>query len=216
MDTIMHFQNNASVCAFDSEEIGHLSRVVLRPDTNVVTHIVVRMKSLLKKEERVVPIEMISDAFGNLITLNKSIEEMEVFPLFEEKHFIPKDESVDMSPPTFQPMMTGVPQPTPVITRSPSEKYTTIVEQNIPEGTIAVKEGAKVLTADGKVVGKVESLVSDAPDDYQVTHLLVSKGLITGERRLVPINWVEQLGEEKIQLNVEESSVQELENISAE
>lgn len=216
MDNTLQFQQNASVCAVSGDEVGRVSRIVVRPETNAVTNIVVRTKALLKKEERVVPIDQVAEANENQVILNRSADEMESLPLFEEKHFAPVDEAVDLYTPPIQPTMGGVPAPISTAVSSRGDKYITKVEQNIPSGTIAVKEGAKVMTSEGKVVGKMESMLADAPADHQVTHLLVSKGLLTEEKKLVPINWVETLGEEEIKLNVEEYSVQELESISTE
>jgi sporulation protein YlmC with PRC-barrel domain len=89
------------------------------------------------------------------------------------------------------------------------------MEQNIPEGTIAVKEGAKVYTAEEKYVGKVERIVADLPED-QASHLLISKGLLAEERKLVPITWVQRIGEENIYLNVNKDSLEELASFQSE
>lgn len=76
------------------------------------------------------------------------------------------------------------------------------IEENIPEGTVALKEGAKVISSDGKHIGDIERLVMN-PQGKQATHLLVTKGLLTKEKKLLPIDWVDQLGEEEVHLVVD-------------
>jgi uncharacterized protein YrrD len=90
----------------------------------------------------------------------------------------------------------------------------TQIEQNIPAGTVAVKEGATVISAEGKHVGHMESVFADAAVE-QITHLLISNGLITKEKKLLPIDWVTVLGEDEIHLRVNKLSVDELADVSA-
>jgi len=216
METTMKFQQNATVVAANDEEIGHLTRIVMDPKTKVVTHIALRMKSLLKKEEKLVPIDRIPRTTEDQIVLSGSIEDLESLPPFEEKIYVPAGETPGVSPSAGQaPAGYGAPLGDPLYSTSSGEKYVRRIEQNIPEGTVALKEGAKVITSEGKYVGKVERIVADSPED-QATHLLISRGLLTEEKRLVPINWVQRIGEDKIYLSVKKDSVEELASIPAE
>ena len=52
------------------------------------------------------------------------------------------------------------------------EKFFSNIEQNIPDGTIALKEGAKVLTAECKIVGRMECIMVDMPADADLTTIL--------------------------------------------
>ena len=101
----------------------------------------------------------------------------------------------------------------PISTDS-ADQFVTQIEQNIPAGTVAVKEGATVITADGKHVGYMESVFADVSAE-QITHLLISNGLITKEKKLVPIDWVTVLGEDEIHLRVDKPAVDELADVSA-
>ncbi len=51
------------------------------------------------------------------------------------------------------------------------------------------KEGAKVLTADGEDVGTV-GLIVIKPQTKEVTHLIVQKGFLFGEDKVLPVDWV--------------------------
>lgn len=207
METEKKFQQNAKVIASNGEEIGHISRVVLRPDTNELTHIVVRMGSLFKKEEKLVPIEQIEATTDKQIILNSTSEELEELALFEEEHFVPAAGTLPGSLPGNQPPST--PLGLPAYMPPAVETFVTRVEQNIPEDTIAIKEGAKVISKEGKVLGKVERVVVNSAGD-QATHLLISRGGLSEDKKLVPINWVKSAGDEEIHLGVKEETVAEL------
>ncbi len=81
------------------------------------------------------------------------------------------------------------------------QSYIAETERNIPEDTVALKEGAKVVSADDKYVGNIECILTD-PRTERVTHLLVSKGLLLKEGKLVPTRWVNIVGEDEVHLAV--------------
>lgn len=212
MENTMQFQKNATVFNANGDEIGHITRVVLHPDTKVLTHVVVRKKKLFEKDEKLMPIDQIADTSGALITLRETAEDLDVLPSFEEKHFIMQEGTSEGTTPATQvPTAYGVPLVNS--SNATAGKYVTVIEQNIPPGTVAVKEGAKVVTAEGKNVGKVESIMANTPDD-QATHLVVTSGVMTEEKKLVPIQLVDEIDEKEIRLNVNKDSVKELENVT--
>ena len=63
------------------------------------------------------------------------------------------------------------------------------------------REGAKVVTAGSKHVGDVERIFT-GPETVQATHLLIYKGFQFQERKLVPIEWVNSIGEDEVHLAV--------------
>jgi uncharacterized protein YrrD len=73
--------------------------------------------------------------------------------------------------------------------------------RNIPEGTIPVKEGTNVISADGEHVGDVERLFVE-PDTNRATHFAISQGLLFKDRKLVPAHWVKSVDEDKVHLKV--------------
>jgi uncharacterized protein YrrD len=214
METTLQFKQNAKVLTANGEEIGNITRVVIHPETKIVTHIVVRKKGLFDNEEKLLPIDQIDWTTEDQITLHETADEIDVLPLFEEKRKIREEgsgfnrgESVSQVPTAY-----GMPMVVPADRVPPEGRFITIVEQNIPSGTVAVKEGAKVITAEGKNVGKVEAVMADVPAE-QATHLLVSKGLISEEKKLVPIDWVRWIEEKEIHLSVKKDTVMELDNV---
>jgi uncharacterized protein YrrD len=198
----MQFKNNTAVFTSDDREVGKIDRVVLDPRTKEVTHVVVR-KGLLFTEDKVVPIDQIAEAGEERVVLRQDIN-FETLPDFEENHYITLDgeeKPGQYSPAHAQPMywypfQSGqdyqIPAPVPFMVET---------ERNIPDRTVAVKEGAKVTSADGEHVGNIERVFVD-PDTDRVTTFLVSKGLLLKEKMLIPGAWVTGFGEREVKLAV--------------
>jgi uncharacterized protein YrrD len=88
-------------------------------------------------------------------------------------------------------------------------------ERNIPEGTVPLKTGAKVIAADGKKVGQVEGVITESPQD-RATDILVARGglLRKKSKKRLPMRWVKEVREEGVYLTVASSEVEELEAIA--
>jgi sporulation protein YlmC with PRC-barrel domain len=137
-------------------------------------------------------------------------------PPFEEERLVDAHVDPEKTDSTENqvPLVIGTPMMGVPIPQIPgSHLPATRIEQNIPDGTVAVMEGATVITAEGKHVGNVESILAD-PSAEEVTHLLISKGLLLKEMKLIPMKWVRSLGEEKVQLRVKQERVDKLADVS--
>jgi uncharacterized protein YrrD len=204
----MEFKQNVPIYAANGEAVGHLDRVVVNSDTKAITHIVVQKGSLLK-EERVVPISLIAEANDEQILLREDAGDLHGLQQFEEKHYVMSgDAGAGASAVVSQPM-AGMPG---AVVSEARPKYVKQVEQHIPAGTVALKEGATVVAADGKHIGHVEKVITDAQGEH-ATHLLISQGKLSKEHRLIPIAWVSVLGEDEVHLTVEPRQVEELEQV---
>ena len=111
------------------------------------------------------------------------------------------------------PELIGYPEPDIPYVPAPGEEYVTQTKQNIPTGTVALKEGAKVISAEGQPVGKVERVLADLSME-QVTHLLVSRGIFPKETKLIPMEWVARMEDDDVHLRVDEHAVKELADVS--
>ena len=215
MATKVQFQKNATVLASNGQELGSMERVVLSPESKLVTHIVVRKGALLNRVDKVVPIDLIAEMTEDRIILSDEAGDLASFPPFEEERVVDKKIGLDQ-PPIFDsssPELIGYLEPNIPVIPDPGEQYVTQIDQNIPEGTVALKEGAKVITADGQHVGKVERVLADLSAD-QVTHLLVSRGMFPKETKLIPMEWVTTMTDDEVYLGVEEDTVKELADVS--
>jgi uncharacterized protein YrrD len=204
----MQFKQGMKVITSDEQTVGHIDRLVLDPKTKVVTHLVVR-KGWLFTEDKVVPTDLIATAAGDRAVLRDSAGDLSGVTRFEETHFIPVWElpARDTADPQ-QPKLYGYPPlgtwwNYPGYTNLP---YVTEKVRNIPEGTVALKAGAKVVSADDEHVGDIEQVFAE-PGSDRATHLLVAKGLIRKERKLIPTFWIDRVNAKQVTLSVESTLI---------
>ena len=214
MERIIQFQKNANVLTASGRQIGSLERVVLHPETKVITDIVVRRGALLGREYRVVPIDLVAETSESQISLRAEAGELASFPLFEEQRIVAEaDEHFSGGSSDLPPIVGGVPGVGPALTSGSGEPFITKMEQNIPEGTVALKEGARVLSSDDKHIGNVDRVLAD-PSMDRATHLVITQGLLVKEKKLIPMQWVMMLGENTVHLQVTEAEIKEFDSVS--
>ncbi len=215
----MQFKQGTKVFASSGQEIGTIDRVVLDPSTNEVTHLVVR-KGFLFAEDKVIPIDLVQLGTENKVILGNDSGDPQSLPRFEETHYIPleevsadKDYPSDYAPPLYwYPPVGRTTGGYPGYSYAfPIAPFLVETEKNIPDGAIALKEGAKVLSSEGKHVGSVEQVFTDTRTD-RVTHFLVSQGLFVKAKKLVPLAWVVQVNEDQVQLKVKAEILEKLPN----
>ncbi len=209
----MQLIEKAIVNTADGHTVGHITHVVLDPATKKATHVVVRHGPIFP-EERVIPITLILTSTLNGVNLSVGMDELHTLPEFEESCFVAVElpEVTELAalagimggwlyfyPPPDHPMDThkSMEHPHRVIRR-----YVESTKQNIPEGEIALKEGAHVISADYHRVGHIESVLVDSDTGY-ITHFLISKGVLLKGRKLVPVSWIGSLGENEVYLSVD-------------
>ena len=213
----MFFKEGATVYTADHEKAGTIDRVVFDPHTKEVTHLVI-LKGFLFTEQKLVPIDLIESVLDDNVFLRTPSGLLDL-PDFEETYFLtladdelqPDDRTTVTRPVFWYPPIGRAWWGNPAAPHldHPDLPYTTKTEQNIPEGTVAMKEGAKVITADGEHVGDVERVFIDLNSD-RATHFIISQGLLLKERKVVPTLWVRKVGEDQVQLTVTSSFINQL------
>ena len=197
----MLFKKGVDVFSSDNEKVGTLDRVVIDPKTKEVTHIIVR-KGFLFREDKVVPMDLIGSVTDERIALQGSKEHLDELPEYEETHYIPRTAALDDDMDTlyWNPPVDAWSGYGRYPIYAPS-LYVRRTEKNIPEGMVALAEGAKVLSEDGEQVGNIETLVTD-PNE-RVTHVVISSGLLMKERKIIPAYWLGNVTEDEVYLSVE-------------
>ena len=66
---------------------------------------------------------------------------------------------------------------------------------------VEVRRGMTILTSEGREAGKVAAVIIDK-HDREVTHILLSRLSQIPEYRLVPLDLIEQVREERVQLRI--------------
>lgn len=200
----MEFREGASVYTSDGDKAGHLHRVVIDPESNEVTHIVVQ-KGFLNNEDKVVPMEKVASAMQDEITLLCDSAELKEMSPLEISNYVPARIAYDQGPHTFA--VPGMYWDSP---DAPSE-YSVAEESRhtIEDNLVALKEGASVVSADDKQLGNVERVLVD-PASGEATHFVISQGLLLKSRKVVPIQLVDLLEDDKVYVDLRGQEVKDL------
>lgn len=207
----MLFKTGVDVYSSDNEKIGTLHRVVMDPKNKEVTHIVVK-EGILFTEDKVVPMDLVGSVTEDRIILQGSKEHLNELPNYEETHYIPIESAADDDKNTlywYPPVGMWGTYGTHPATFYPQSLYRRKTEKNIPEDTIALTEGAKVISADNEHVGNIETLITD-PQNDRVTHLVISSGLLMKERKIIPAYWLDTVLDDEVQLSVDSRLLERL------
>ena len=227
----MKLSSNDKVYMENGDHIGNLSRYVLEPKTKRVASIVIK-HGLLEPTEYIVPMEWIDHVDETGIHLKTvPVSKPEELTRFTEDEYIITDEhalldkgyvSDDMvsnyyyypnlpfgTAGVMRPIETytnsaSMTAPTPAHLGLPVEGEEPVVDEtkeNIPPDDYALKEGARVLSHDEKHVGNVDKLILN-PADNKVTHMVVSRGLLLKERKVVPVDWIDFADADSVYLTV--------------
>jgi uncharacterized protein YrrD len=200
----MRFVKGAEIFTAIGEKIGTISRIVIDAKTRDVTDLVVERGALLKNE-KVIPVGLVELENEDRIRLRETNQTVDDFLDYETTHYVPLDqagvpyENIDTyywyPPVNFQ-------TPTGGILPGIRPDYVPQTETSIPEGRVAVAEGAQVISADDKHIGNVEQVIANS-ETNNVTHFVVGKGFLLKEHKLVPSHWVTSVDEDKVYLSVE-------------
>jgi uncharacterized protein YrrD len=71
------------------------------------------------------------------------------------------------------------------------------------------RENADVLTSGGEKIGRIERIVVD-PATEEVTHLLISRGTFSKEKKMIPSMWVRDIFENSVRLSVKNEVIENL------
>lgn len=205
----MHFVKGAEVYSSEGEKLGNLDRVVIDPKTREVTHLVIE-KGLFFTTNKLVPLNMVNPEIEDHITLLGPKQDLSEFQDFEETHFVNLEQaenpgSDELPASYYYPpvnfawwRMGGAGLSMPYYPGMPV--YVPQTRQLIPEGTVALEEGARVISQDGQHVGNIEQVIVDTHDN-RVTHFVVTEGVFFKERRLLPVLWISRIGEHEVHLS---------------
>jgi hypothetical protein len=144
---------------------GRVSRVIIDPATETVTHLVIEPKHRLGVG-RLVPLDLVDTTAGD-ISLRCTVAEFDGLEAAQEAGLI-DDVTGGLGLGGMNAM--GVTTPVPVI-----------LEDVVPLGEAEVDHGEPVHALDGEI-GRVQGFLVD-PDDHRVTHVLLQEGHLWGARR---------------------------------
>lgn len=208
----MHFKQGTHVYASDQQRVGTVDRVVLDPTRNEVEGLIIR-RGWLFAEDRVVPVNLVASATEERVVLRQSAADLDTLPIFEETYYVPADgyDATNEAAPlyTYPPIGTAWWGYSSHVGAPPAEMEPDVMsrtEKHIPQGTIAVREGARVTSQEGDHIGNVEDVFTDEASN-RATHLVISRGLLFKERKLIPANWIKVVSEDEVILTVKTRAI---------
>ena len=182
---------------------GKSTAVIVDRQSKKVTHIAFVEDSILRGEERLVPIEKVVKTTRDEIHLNCSSKEVLEMPAFTRTHYMEIEDETGYS--YSAPYMTMHSD----MSLSPEIQYTTYQDQLVPEGEVAIQRGMLVEALDGPV-GQVGELLID-PGSGQVTHFLLMKGHHWGKKEIaIAISEIERGDQDTIYLKIDKARIQQL------
>ncbi len=213
----MQFKDGAKVFTAEGDQVGRIDRVVLKPATMEVTHVVVR-KGFLLPEDKVVPMSMIGSTTEESVTLRSDADDLDSLPDYRETDYVEIEHHSEPAPNTMiaNRARSLFYYPPVGVWRTPARqieydrpRYVTTTQTNIPKDTIALHEGAAVITSDHEQVGNIERVIADTLEK-RATHFVLAEGLFFKERKLIPTDWLSAVSEEEVHLAVDSQFVQRL------
>jgi sporulation protein YlmC with PRC-barrel domain len=172
---------------------GEVSRIIVDPATETVTHLVIEPKHR-RELARLVPVDLVDAAAGD-IRLRCTLAEFDKLDAAEE--LAPVENVLGglgvggMMPPI------GIPA-----------TVTTVVYETVPVGETDVGPGERVHAIDGEI-GRVLGFLVD-PDDHRMTHVLLQEGHLWGRKKVaIPVSAVTGV-ENGIRLNLTKEQVEGL------
>jgi uncharacterized protein YrrD len=215
MEKEMQFKANAEVVTTNGDKVGEIDRVVIDPKTDTITHIVIR-EGFLFTSDKVVPVDWITVTSKDTIVLNASKDKVDTLPDFEETHYVPREDS--HYPEDYAPAYYWYPSATVDWWTDPGYRtffgaeappFTKVTTRATPDGTVPLREGAKVYSSDDRHVGNVERVFADR-DSERATHFVIEAGLIFKERKLIPTSWIDTMTEDEVFLGVSSEFLEKL------
>jgi sporulation protein YlmC with PRC-barrel domain len=190
---------------------GEMTRVVVDPVAQAVTHLVVEPKGRAGLA-RLVPLGLVDTSAGD-VRLQCTLADFEHLDAAEETQFVPGSggyaaygpQQVSTWP--YYGLTPGAELPGEV-DLGVAGFSPTITYDRIPLGEVEVRRGDPVEATDGHI-GHIQGLVVD-PGDHHVTHVLLQEGHLWGRKDVaIPIKAVSRVGD-TIRLNLSKHDVQDL------
>jgi len=180
---------------------GTLTRMVLDPVAEVVTHLIVQPRQE-HEPARLVPVGLV-DSAADEIRLKCASADFDSIDPAKEGQFIASDNDV----PDYRTTDTVA---WPYFGYRGGRGHLE-ADDAIPPGEVEVQRGEHVNATDGQI-GQVEGLVID-PASHHVTHVLLQEGHLWGRKQVtIPISTVTRVAD-RVEVNLTKQQVQDLPDV---
>ncbi len=180
--------------------------VLINPDIDQVTHLVVREDS--SNTEYIVPVDVMSETIVDTIQLHCSKAELEKMDPFIKTEFV--EEKVPESHISYGGEMytAGSYYYMPYVIPGMTVQVP-VEHQQIPPGELAVRRGTHVEAIDG-YVGSVDEFVVN-PENGYITHLVMREGHLWGQKDvIIPLSAMGDSREDTVFLKLDKHQIESL------
>jgi len=204
----MDIQLDAPVVSRDGADLGKIDKVIFDPQSGQTKSIVVR-KGMILARDVAIPTEHIRVAAPTRVELDMSKQEIEALPDFVEADYSwpPQNWVAPYAWPAgavLWPM--AYPAATPV--SGPADEELERARQRDMQNAI-IGHGAEVVAIDGEKVGSVGNMMVD-PATHKPSRVILRRGVLFKEDVELPGDWVSSVDDEKVVLNVDKVTVEQL------
>lgn len=182
---------------------GRSTYVLIDPVRKEVTHLVVK-EAKSPHEERLVPVEAISETAPDVILLHRSRDELSEMDPFVQTEYIREEMSdLEYVPTRWVGVGPYVVWPYAV----PDWTHTVAVEhKRIPIGELAIRRGTVVEAADGRI-GHVDEFLVD-PENEHITHIVMREGHLWGKKDIsIPVSEIDHIEEDVVSLKLTKNEI---------
>lgn len=185
---------------------GKLTRLIVDPQTQAVTHLVIGPKHRGERG-RLVPMDRVDDTAGE-IKIGLTRAEFDKLDPAEDQEQLPGDPGGPLyNPDQAQfggPRFTGL----AMANLRLNDGSKVALRDTVPLGEVDVRRGEPVFATDGEI-GKIQGLVID-PSSHHVTHVLLEEGHLWGRKEVaIPIGSITRV-DDVIRLTIDKQQVQDL------
>ena len=182
---------------------GRSTYIIGNPINRRITHLVVQ--SILPPfREYLVPVDQVEETTNNRIKLKCTRDGLNGIDPFFYEEYTPADFPDYLSWPYVLPAQSGANR-----IRQEVPTFTTVTHQNIPEGELALRRGARVEATDG-YVGQVDELLINS-NNMQVTHLVLLERHILQKREVtIPVSQIDHIDQGTVYLKLDRQGVEAL------
>jgi len=177
---------------------GKSTRVILKPSTAEITHVVVSNDEAITETEYLVPINRIVESTPQKIRLNMSRADLEGMSVFSAVHFVPSS----LAGYTGLAYLMWPYYPAAVAPVA-------IEGKPIPTDELIIRRGAKVNTIEG-TVGQVDEFLIDPTND-RITHLIMREGHLWGKKDVtIPVSQIDHFKDNTVFLRMTRVDIEKL------
>ena len=188
---------------------GTLSRLIVEPESQAVTHLVVEPRH--HGPGRLVPVGLAGTAGGG-IRLSCSRDEFGKLDAAEEKDLLRADGGYPIDNPDMRIAGRVDRLMTASLRHNDGNRVST--QDVIPLGEVDVRRGEPVFATDGEI-GRIQGLAID-PASHHVSHVLLEEGHLWGRKEVaIPIRAVTRV-DDIIRLTISKQQVQDLPPVDLE